>query len=43
MPVPETGWKRPFEDPVILPNRGKRVTLLDAGEYIHALDKPELV
>ena len=29
-------WSRAFEDPIALPDGRKLVTLLDAGEYIHA-------
>jgi hypothetical protein len=28
-----------FDESIVLPNRGKLVTLLDAGEYISALPK----
>jgi hypothetical protein len=39
--MPETGWSKLFEDPVTLPNGRQLVTLLDAGEYIHALPRKE--
>lgn len=41
------GWLRNFEEPIIIPPRGKRgkprelVTLKDAGEYIAKLPKVE--
>lgn len=41
LPIPDTGWKRPFEDPIILPNGSKLVTLLDAGNYIASLPRKE--
>jgi hypothetical protein len=34
-------WSRAFEDPIALPDGRKLVTLLDAGEYIHALPRKE--
>jgi hypothetical protein len=40
-------WSREFEEPIIIPARGKRgrtrqlVTLKDAGEYITKLPKAE--
>ena len=37
----ETGWSKLFEDPVILPNGRKLVTLLDAGNYINSLPRKE--
>jgi hypothetical protein len=37
----ETGWSKRFEDPVILPNGRKLVTLLDAGNYIAGLPRKE--
>ena len=36
-----TGWSTPFEDPVVLPNGRKLVTLLDAGNYIQGLPRKE--
>ena len=41
LPIPDTGWKRPFEDPIILPNGSKLVTLLDAGNYIASRPRKE--
>jgi hypothetical protein len=35
------GWKRPFEDPIPLPNGRKLVTLKDAATYITSLPKKE--
>ena len=32
-----SGWKRPFDDPIPLPNRRQIVTLKDAAEYIQKL------
>lgn len=34
MPLPEKGWKRPFDDPIPLPRGRQLVTLADAGNYI---------
>jgi len=39
--MPDTGWKLHFEDPIILPNGSKLVTLLDAGNYIASLPRKE--
>jgi hypothetical protein len=39
--VPDRGWKRAFEDPIILPNGRELVTLEDAGTYITRLSKAE--
>jgi hypothetical protein len=36
-----TGWSTPFEDPVVLPNGSKLVTLLDAGNYIQGLPRKD--
>jgi hypothetical protein len=36
-----SGWKRPFDDPIPLPNRRQIVTLKDAAEYIQKLPKGE--
>jgi len=36
-----TGWKRPFDDPIPLPDRGQLVTLKDAADYIMKLPKAE--
>jgi hypothetical protein len=35
------GWKRPFDDPIDLPDGRKLVTLEDAGTYITKLPKAE--
>jgi hypothetical protein len=35
------GWKRPFDDPIVLPGGRKLVTLEDAGNYITELPKAE--
>ena len=35
------GWKRPFEDPIPLPDRRELVTLEDAGNYITKLPKTD--
>jgi hypothetical protein len=35
------GWSRRFDDPIILPNGRKLVTLRHAGEYIAALPAKE--
>jgi hypothetical protein len=34
-------WSRAFEDPIILPNASKLVSLLDAGNYIASLPRKE--
>jgi hypothetical protein len=34
-------WKRTFEDPIVLPDGRKLVTLEDAGHYITKLSKAE--
>src|SRR5258708_40069017 len=39
--VPERGWKRPFDEPIVLPNGRQFVTLEDAGKYIQKLSKAE--
>jgi hypothetical protein len=36
-----TGWNRPFEDPVVLPNGKPLTTLKDAARYIQKLPKAE--
>jgi hypothetical protein len=36
-----TGWKRPFDDPIELPDCRSLVTLEDAGDYITRLPKAE--
>jgi hypothetical protein len=35
------GWKRPFEEPIPLPQGRQLVTLEDAGKYITKLPKAE--
>jgi hypothetical protein len=35
------GWKRPFDDPIDLPDGRRLVTLEDAGKYITELPKAE--
>jgi hypothetical protein len=40
-PNVDRGWKRPFDDPIPLPNGGELVTLKDAGDYIMKLPKSE--
>jgi hypothetical protein len=39
--ISERGWAREFDDPIALPDGGRLVTLLDAGNYIIGL--PESV
>jgi hypothetical protein len=39
MKLPQ-GWKRPFDDPIPLPD-GRLVTLEDAGNYVTKLPKAE--
>jgi len=36
-----TGWKRPFDDPIVLPDGRSLVTLKDAGSYITKLAKAD--
>ena len=36
-----TGWKRPFDDPIPLPDGRRLVTLEDAGAYITELPKAD--
>jgi hypothetical protein len=36
-----TGWKRPFDEPIPLPDGRRLVTLKDAGDYITTLSKAE--
>jgi hypothetical protein len=38
---PPTGWKRRFDDPIVLPDGHRLVTLQDAGTYITELPKAE--
>jgi hypothetical protein len=37
----QRGWKRSFEDPILLPRGRELVTLEDAGRYITKLPKSE--
>ena len=37
--VPDRGWKRPFDDPIPLPDGGELRTLLDAARYVDALPR----
>jgi hypothetical protein len=37
----DRGWKRPFDDPIPLPNGRQLLTLEDAGNYITKLSKAE--
>jgi hypothetical protein len=37
----ERGWKRRFDDPIVLPDGRRLVTLQDAGTYITKLPKSE--
>jgi hypothetical protein len=39
MPVGDPGWKRPFDEPILLPRGRQLVTLEDAGNYISQLPK----
>jgi hypothetical protein len=39
--VADRGWKRKFEDPILLPGGRQLVTLQDAGAYITKLPKAE--
>ena len=39
--MPDTGWRRPFDDPIPLPCGHQLVTLEDAGTYITKLPKAE--
>jgi hypothetical protein len=36
-----TGWKRPFDDPILLPRGRQLATLEDAAKYIQKLPKAE--
>jgi hypothetical protein len=38
---PDRGWKRAFEDPILLPRGCRLVTLGDAGNYILKLPESE--
>ena len=35
------GWSKPFEDPILLPNGRKLVTLKNAADYVMKLPKAE--
>jgi hypothetical protein len=35
------GWSRPFEDPIVLPNGRKLLTLKNAADFVMALPKAE--
>jgi hypothetical protein len=37
----ERGWSRPFDDPIVLPDGRRLVTLQDAADYIMKLPKAE--
>jgi hypothetical protein len=37
----DTGWRRPFYDPIPLPRGRELITLMDAGTYITKLPKAE--
>ena len=37
----DRGWKRPFDDPIVLPDGRQLVTLEDAGDYITKLPKAD--
>jgi hypothetical protein len=37
--VSDRGWKRPFDDPIVLPNGRVLRTLADAGHYVAGLPK----
>jgi hypothetical protein len=37
--VPDRGWKRPFDDPIPLPDGGELRTPLDAARYVDALPR----
>jgi hypothetical protein len=39
--MPDKGWQRRFDDPIILPGGRKLLTLRDAAEYITGLPKVE--
>ena len=38
---PDKGWQRRFDEPILLPNGHKLVTLMDAGNYVTKLPKAE--
>jgi hypothetical protein len=37
----KNGWAKPFEDPVVLANGRKLLTLKDAAQYVRKLPKAE--
>jgi hypothetical protein len=39
--MPDSGWTRPFEDPIPLPRGRRLITLKDAADYITRLPKAE--
>ena len=39
--MPGKGWSTPFDDPIVLPDGRKLVTLKDAADYITKLPKAE--
>ncbi len=39
--MPDTGWQRPFEDPIPLPGGRQLLTLKDADDFIMKLPKAE--
>ena len=39
--MPDNGWQRQFDDPILLPRGRQLVTLQDAGTYITKLPKAE--
>jgi hypothetical protein len=39
--MPDSGWKRPFDDPIPLPRGRQLATLQDAANYIMKLPKAE--
>jgi hypothetical protein len=41
LPKKLQGWKRPFDDPIDLPNGRQFVTLQDAADYVMKLSKAE--
>jgi hypothetical protein len=39
--MPESGWKRRFEDPILLPDGTSLHTLRDAADYVTGLPKEQ--
>jgi hypothetical protein len=39
--MPDKGWQRAFDDPILLPRGRQLVTLKDAARYIQKLPKAE--